>query len=271
MNFNNFIKNLPENPRFRLAPTPSGFLHIGNALNFYLNWKAARSRPSGKILLRIDDLDAERKRPEFVEDIFRTLDWLKIDWDEGPTGPDDFEKNWSQRHRIGLFEKILADLRAADLLFACGKSRRELAVFGENYPEMFRNQGLSPDAPNVSWRVKTPENLPIRDFVVRRRDGIPAYQIASLADDVFFKISQIIRGEDLRGSTESQVFLAEKLGLTPFLETKIWHHPLILDDSGTKLSKSAGANSLRSMRENGVPSQKIIEKLEAFSAQFEIN
>ena len=271
MLFSDFTQNLPDQPRLRLAPTPSGFLHLGNALNFYLNWKAARSRPGGKILLRIDDLDSDRKRPEFVEDVFLTLDWLKIDWDEGPTGPDDFEKNWSQRHRIDLFEQILKDLRAKNLLFACGKSRRELADFGEKYPIPVDETGISAlplDSESVTWRVKTPPDLALSGFVARQRDGIPAYQVASLADDVHFKITHVVRGEDLQNSTEAQLFLAKKLGLSALLKIKFWYHPLILQENGEKLSKSAGANSLRSMRENGISSAQIIDKLEKMVSQF---
>ncbi len=250
--FSAFLESLPDSPRLRLAPTPSGFLHIGNALNFWLNWRCARSRLGGKVLLRIDDLDADRKRPEYVEDIFRTLDWLKIDWDEGPSGPDDFEKNWSQACRRDLYEDMLTRLRRDDALFACGKSRKELAAFGDNYPETFRRQNIAHDTPEVAWRVKTPPGFAMHDFVVRRRDGVPAYQIASLADDVHFNITHIVRGEDLRASSAAQVFLAEKLGLSGFLNTKIWHHPLLLDCLGNKLSKSAGASALREMQKREV-------------------
>lgn len=259
--FSNFIKNLPERPRLRLAPTPSGFLHIGNALNFTLNWLAVRSRPAGKLLLRIDDLDAERKRPEFLEDIFRTLDWLQIQPDEGPSTPDDFERNWSQRHRLDLYEKLLNSLKINDLIFACGKSRKELAAFGNEYPPEFRGQNLPLDSPDVAWRIKTPDGFPLPDFVVRRRDRKPAYQIASLADDVFFKITHLVRGQDLENSSLAQNFLAEKLGLTDFQAVEIFHHPLVKNAAGEKLSKTDGADSLKSLREAGLTRAAFFEKM----------
>ena len=259
--FSDFLKNLPDGPRLRLAPTPSGFLHLGNGLNFTLNWLAARSRPSGKLLLRIDDLDADRTRPEFVEDIFRTLDWLGIQPDEGPSSPDDFEQNWSQQHRLDLYETMLNSLKINDLLFACGKSRKELAVFGKNYPPEFREQNLSLDSPEVAWRVKTGPGFPLPDFVVRRRDGVPAYQIASLADDVFFKMTHLVRGHDLKESSLAQHFLAEKLGLAEFQKIEIFHHPLVKNAAGEKLSKSAGADSLKMMREGGLSREAFFAKM----------
>ena len=238
--------------RLRLAPTPSGYLHAGNACNFVLNWMAARLYP-GKVqlLLRIDDLDAERKRPEYVQDVFDTLNWLGLDWDEGPRNVPDFEANWSQHQRIPLYEQALSQLREADLLFACGKSRRDLAPFDGGYPPEFRNQQLSLDQKDVSWRIRTPEGLALPDFVVRRRDGLPAYQIASLADDHFFGVSHIIRGDDLRNSSEAQLFLAHCLAWPDMERLQVLHHPLLLNERQEKLSKSAGAASLRSLREAG--------------------
>jgi glutamyl/glutaminyl-tRNA synthetase len=241
---------LPEAPRLRLAPTPSGFLHAGNALNFILNALLARARPGGRLLLRIDDLDADRKRPEYVQDVFDTLRWLDISWDEGPVNAADFEKNWSQHTRIALYEQVLARLRETGLLFACSKSRRALAPFGHVYPVEFREQGLSLDAPNVAWRIKTPADFPLPDFIVRRRDGIPAYQLASVVDDLHFGITHVVRGEDLAASTRAQQFLAECLGESRFSKIQFLHHPLLLNDSGEKLSKSAGAAALRSDREH---------------------
>jgi len=237
-----------------MAPTPSGFLHLGNACNFVLNWLAARHAPGARLLLRIDDLDAERKRPEYVQDIFDTLHWLGLDWDDGPRSPEDFEKNWSQQHRLPLYEKTLGALRSGGHLFACAKSRRDLAPFEGDYPTQFREQHLSLDASDVTWRIKTPlprpSGLPA-DFVVRRRDGIPAYQVASLTDDLHFGITHVVRGADLIESTEAQRYLAQSLGSASFLDIHFLHHPLLLDESGGKLSKSAGAAALKTWREAG--------------------
>lgn len=236
--------------RLRYAPTPSGYLHAGNALNFLLNYLVARAR-GGRILLRIDDLDADRKRPEYVQDIFDSLHWLGLDWDEGPRDPADFEARWSQHHRLHLYEKALDQLRQTGLLFACRKSRRELAPYEGRYPVEFRDQGLSLDDPDVAWRIRTPGDVELSDFVVRRRDGVPAYQLASLVDDRHFCITHLIRGEDLRPSTMAQLYLARCLEWEVFLSTPVLHHPLLLDAGGEKLSKSAGAASLRAARERG--------------------
>jgi glutamyl-tRNA synthetase len=112
-----------EGLRTRIAPTPSGFLHAGNAVNFLITHELARAA-RGTLLLRIDDLDAERARPEYLDDIFRSLEWLGIDWDEGPTGPEDFLRNWSQRSRIERYSELLLGLRKGGHLYACECSRK---------------------------------------------------------------------------------------------------------------------------------------------------
>jgi glutamyl-tRNA synthetase len=224
-----------------------------------LNWLVVRST-SGRLLLRIDDLDAERKRPEFVQDIFDSLQWLGLDWDEGPRSAIDFENNWSQHLRIALYHKQLEKLRDTGLLFACRKSRSELAPFAGKYPANFREQGLSLDDPDVSWRIKTPPDFPLPDFVVRRRDGLPAYQIASMADDIFFGVTHVIRGMDLEPSTRAQQWLASCISNDKFLKIKFLHHPLLLDSSGEKLSKSAGSASLQAMRAAGEKPEKVFQQ-----------
>ncbi len=253
-----FVRSVKPGSRLRLAPTPSGFLHVGNAVNFTLNWLAARLTPGVRLLLRIDDLDSERKRPEYVQNIFEVLCWLGLDWDEGPRTAADLEGRWSQRHRMPLYEALLTALRTGQWLFACAKSRRELAPFGGDYPEAFRQQACNLDDARVAWRLHTP--LPHRpewmppDFVVRRRDGIPAYQVASVADDVHFSVTHIIRGEDLMPSTRAQQYLAQCAGQpwASFCSLHFLHHPLLTDDQGQKLSKSAGALALSEQRQRGL-------------------
>lgn len=257
--FRAFVQFAEAGCRFRLAPTPSGYLHTGNALNFVLNWLTARSTDS-RLLLRIDDLDAERKRPEYVQDIFDSLEWLGLDWDEGPRSATDFENNWSQHLRIALYHKQLEKLRATGLLFACRKSRSELAPYAGKYPAGFRDQGLALDDPDVSWRIATPPDFPMPDFVVRRRDGLPAYQIASMADDMYFSVTHVIRGVDLEPSTLAQQWLASCTGDHNFLNIKFLHHPLLLDSSGEKLSKSAGSTSLQAMRAVGEKPEKVLQQ-----------
>lgn len=257
-----FAATVTPDSRLRLAPTPSGYLHTGNALNFALNWLAARLGGAG-LLLRIDDLDAERKRPEYVQDIFESLDWLGLDRDEGPRSADDFEKNWSQHLRLPLYFNVLERLREKGLLFACRKSRRDLAPYGNAYPPGFRDQGLSLEDPDVAWRLKTPPGLALRDFAVRRRDGVPAYQVASVADDLYFGITHVIRGADLAESTDAQRFLARCLGEDKFLKINFLHHPLIINEHGEKLSKSAGASSLKALREGGGGAEAVFRRVAA--------
>lgn len=237
---------------FRIAPTPSGFLHLGNAVNFVLTWLAARGR-GAPLLLRIDDLDADRKRPEYVDDVFRTLDFLGLNYDLGPASPDDFEAHWSQRHRLDRYVDTLERLRTSGTLYACGLSRRELQAYGTTYLAEGRAQQRSLDEPHVAWRFRA-EGTGTADFVVRRRDGLPAYQIASLTDDHDFGVTYLIRGQDLLESTYRQRQLALALGWSDFLNAQVWHHPVLVGETGNKLSKSAGdgaiaATSIRAMRE----------------------
>jgi glutamyl-tRNA synthetase len=256
--FTAFQATTERSSRFRLAPTPSGYLHWGNALNFILNWSAARAC-GGKIVLRIDDLDADRKRPEFVQDIFDSLSWLGIDWDEGPQDTADFEANWSQHRRLSAYVEILEALKADHLLFACAKSRKDLEIFQGQYPLEFRDQGLNLQDTEVAWRVMTPRDFPLPDFVVRRRDDKPAYQISSIADDLHFGITHVIRGADLADSTLAQRWLAKQINADKFLNINFLHHPLILGDDGAKLSKSAGSNALKSMRDRKMDARLIWE------------
>jgi glutamyl/glutaminyl-tRNA synthetase len=248
--FLHFLREAQTAPncRVRIAPTPSGFLHVGNALNFTLTALVAALHPSGTLLLRIDDLDSARKRPEYVEDIFETLEWLGIKWQEGPSGPTDFEQNWSQRHRLPLYLDTLEQLRALNLVYPCNQSRSGRAIHEPNGTEPLP---LHLDTPEINWRAKTPPDLALQQFVVRQRNGDPSYQVASLTDDLHSRITHLIRGEDLRASTEAQQWMASQLGLEAFLAIKSYHHELLKTPDGEKLSKSAGAAALRHQRAIG--------------------
>ncbi|HWB64432.1 MAG TPA: glutamate--tRNA ligase family protein [Chitinophagales bacterium] len=251
--------------RTRLAPTPSGYLHSGNALNFIITWLWAR-KENGSIRLRIDDLDSPRAKPEYLEDIFKTLEWLGLDWDEGPQTPDEQKRLYTQTLRAARYEELLNTLVNGNHTFACQCSRKELAGF-EQYPGACINKHIAFTEPETAWRALTPDNTIVtindfyngaltvdlygqmRHFVVRRRDGIPAYQIASLCDDIDYGINLIVRGHDLLTSTAAQIFLAGLTGLKEFPKTTFYHHPLLTDENGMKLSKSAGSSSLKSWRE----------------------
>lgn len=264
----------------RLAPTPSGFLHRGNAFSFVLTWLLVR-QAGGQLLLRIDDADTTRARPEYLEDIFRSLDWLGLNWDVGPTGAEDFAESYSQTMRFPLYLQLLEDLQRQGSLYACSCSRSQLrqqslqGLSGDSC----RNRALSFANTAYAWRIKVPAGdicfhewgqgshcLPLAsqmgDFVVKRKGGLPAYQLASLSDDLYWGINLIVRGEDLLYSTAAQVYLAQLLAAQAgegaqqqaakqFASATFLHHPLLLDEKGEKLSKSAGSASLKSLREAG--------------------
>lgn len=256
----------------RIAPTPSGFLHAGNAINFLLIEKIAKLTGS-RILLRIDDLDTDRMRSVYLQDVFDSLEWLGIEWQIGPRDPEDHLRNWSQQFRLARYLKILDGLRELGVLYACNCSRSKLAGLKPHHHEC-RNAGCDLDERGMSWRIRIDpgtritfhdlngieRKLDVHDLIgdttLRQRaiNGsvpMPAYQIASLADDLDRKVSVIVRGADLLPSTAIQLHLASLLGLPEFLRIRFWHHPLIKDADGKKLSKSAGATSLKAMRGNG--------------------
>lgn len=264
----------------RIAPTPSGYLHIGNAYSFLLTAKLAKST-GAKILLRIDDLDAQRMRKEYVQDIFDTLDYLEISWDEGPRNEEEYEKEFSQLKRMPLYNKALEQLMNNGLVYACSCSRTKL----ETAPCDCRDKKIAFDQPDTALRLITDEKeeiavktfdkgiirvtLPaeIQNFIVRKKDGTPSYQQASLIDDVYFNIDLIVRGEDLWNSTLAQLYLAEKAGIKTFLNTVFYHHTLLKDTKGEKLSKSAGALSLRELRKK-YSSQDLLRQALPFPADF---
>jgi glutamyl-tRNA synthetase len=249
----------------RIAPTPSGFLHIGNALSFALT--AALARTSGaKILLRIDDLDQQRVNDAYVQDIFDTLNFLEINWDEGPRDLADYKNNWSQLHRMDLYKDALLQLEDQREVFACKCSRSQLK--DGNYPGTCRNRSLPLDTPETAWRLYTNEReldiktlnqgiiktqLPagMNDFVVKKKDDHSAYQLASLIDDLHFGVDLVVRGEDLYPSTIAQYYLANVLGKDDFQNITFHHHQLLMEYGDKKLSKSAGSTSIKYLREQG--------------------
>jgi glutamyl/glutaminyl-tRNA synthetase len=256
--------------RTRIAPTPSGYLHLGNVLSFALT--AGLARQSGaSILLRIDDLDRERVSGEYVEDIFETLNFLGIPWDEGPRNAGEFEQVWSQVHRLGMYREALERLRERGRVFACDCSRSKILRESPEgvYPGTCREKGMSLDMEGCSWRVRTEgvgpggagledegsgdAGLPaeMADFVVRKKDGYPAYQLTSVIDDLHFGVDLVVRGDDLLASTAAQRWLAGELGFEEFRRIRFYHHLLLMESGDEKLSKSAGAASVRYLRRQG--------------------
>lgn len=266
-----FSQGTPVRPflRTRIAPTPSGYLHLGNIYSFVLTATLAQ-RHGARILLRIDDLDRQRAQRAYIQDIFDTLNFLEIPWHEGPRDADEFEREYSQVHRMELYRAALAELKETQALFACNCSRTKIqkADASGSYTGHCRTRGVPFDAAEGSWRLRTDNDAPLTvrtlgepvveglpreqtDFVVRKKDGDPAYQLASLIDDEHFGVDLIVRGMDLWPSTLAQLYLARLLGHEKFMETTFYHHPLITGPGGDKLSKSAGATSIQYLRKEG--------------------
>ncbi len=233
----------------RIAPTPSGYLHVGNAVNFVLTHWLARVH-SGRLLLRIDDFDTGRARPAYLEDVFRTLDWLGIDIDDGPSGPADFHSSWSMATRIDQFRNARDRLMAGghDIVFVCRCSRHDLDAEGRCVAGC-RQQGLALESGRSALRISVPagseRGLPRHpgDHVLWRRDDLPAYQLGSVVADEDLAVTAIVRGVDLLESSALQLHLAGLLPAPGFHEVALHHHELLSAPGGHKLSKSAGAQA----------------------------
>jgi glutamyl-tRNA synthetase len=269
----------------RIAPTPSGFLHKGNAFSFLLTWILVR-KTGGMLTLRIDDIDKNRKRPEYVQDIFETLHFLGIDWDKGAKNPKDFEAHYSQHHFLEIYQKEIEVLKNKNAVFECVCSRSEIVkrnienqVSTTNYDGFCLSNQNTESQKNNALRMNTDcfdnKNILINDcntdnfsinieneipfFVIQTKTqkvkNLPAYQLVSLIDDSRMNINFIVRGKDLINSTAAQLFLAKILDKKSFLETTFLHHDLILDKRKNKISKSAGSIydsfSVKYFRENG--------------------
>jgi glutamyl-tRNA synthetase len=232
-------------------------------MNFVLIWLWVR-RTGGVLRLRIDDCDTPRSKPEHMEDIFQSLAWMGMDWDEGPRSADEEIRIYAQALRGVRYAALTDQLIATGRVFACECSRKELQL----RPCDCRTKKLSLDQPDTALRIETTSEAiavqdvkrgtqlvildkEMKDFVIRRRDRIPAYQIVSLADDIDQDINLIIRGEDLLTSTAAQLYLASLIGAEKFAETTFYHHPLLYNEQGQKLSKTSGSPSLKAMRESG--------------------
>jgi len=254
----------------RIAPTPSGFLHLGNAYSFLLT-KALAVKHGAKILLRIDDLDRERYRQEYVQDIFDTLDFLEIQIHQGPSSVAEFESQWTQQERMPLYQEALDQLQQSRLLFSCTCTKSQILQIDPRgiYLGQCLDRRMPLDKNEAAWRINTldadfldyltypdtqksaliPEEATC--YVVRKKDTNPAYQLSSLVDDLHFGVDLIVRGQDLFPSTLAQLDLARILGKQEFAKTTFYHHPLLKGPDQSKLSKSAGAFSIRELRREG--------------------
>ena len=254
----------------RIAPTPSGFLHLGNAYSFLLT-KALAEKHGAKILLRIDDLDRERYRQEYVQDIFDTLDFLEIQTHQGPSSVAELESQWTQLERMPFYQEALEKLQESRLLFSCTCTKSQILQIDPRgiYLGQCMDRRMPLDKNEAAWRINTldadfldyiayPSNkksalIPEEAscYVVRKKDKFPAYQLSSLVDDLHFGIDLIVRGQDLFPSTLAQLDLARILGKQEFAKTTFYHHPLLKGPDQSKLSKSAGAFSIRQLRQEG--------------------
>ena len=244
-----------ENPPVvsRLAPTPSGYLHLGNAVNFVLTWLLTR-QAGGLLHLRIDDLDRARLRPAYLDNIFRVIDWLGIDYDHGPDGPDDFLRHHSQLLHLPDYNRVLRRLALP------GTAQQPGLVRASQRTRTGGDEAFVPlETPGAAWRAQVPAGteIPFPDawqgptrvplgalmpeFVVRKKDGVAAYQVASIVDDLRLGTTLIVRGLDLLPSTAAQLWLAGQLSETAAFNAariQFYHHPLLTNEAGQKLSKS---------------------------------
>src|SRR5579863_1069303 len=265
--------------RGRLAPSPTGLLHLGHARTFWIAAQRAAER-SGQLILRNEDLDAQRCRLEFIEAMFEDLRWLGIEWTEGPDRGGPFGP-YSQSERRGHYLAVLERLRGLEMIYPCTCSRKDVAQAagapneGDDepmYPGTCRH-GLGSTADEasappraVNWRFRVPDGEEISftdlhlgpqqmiagrdfgDFIVWRRDDVPAYQLAVVADDAAMRITEVVRGTDLLKSTARQILLFRALGLAI---PNYYHCDLIRDDAGVRLAKRHDALSIRKLRELG--------------------
>lgn len=221
----------------RFAPTPSGFLHQGNAINALLNARLAEQR-SLPWALRIDDADAPRYRAEFVDDIFRVLDWLGLRPVAGPVDRADLELRHSQRLRTDAYRAEIEGIRErGGDVYACSCSRGDAARAGSAGCIRGCRDARVPSRPGESaLRLALPGVSP--DPVLWRRDDLPAYHLVSVVEDRDLGTTLVVRGEDLRETTRVQRALAPYLGAEGFVGATFVHHRLITGADGTKLSKS---------------------------------
>jgi len=243
----------------RFAPSPTGPLHFGSLVTAVGSFCLARQK-RGRWLLRIEDLDAPRVVPGAAEEIMRTLEVLGLEWDR--------EVVWQSR-RVSAYEAALARLQERGLLYACGCSRQEILASaphpgeeGPVYPGTCRS-GLAAGRRPRAMRIQVPDELvcfadgiygPVQqclasavgDFVLRRADGLFAYQLAVVIDDAESGVNQVVRGADLLISTPRQIYLHTCLG---YPIPQYVHLPLVVDPDGEKLSKRHGAVAVGSLRD----------------------
>lgn len=273
----------PKLYRGRLAPSPTGLLHLGHARTF---WTAAQraAEHGGQLIFRNEDLDAQRCRPEFVQAMFEDLRWLGIDWVEGPDcgGP---YAPYTQSERRARYLAAWNTLRDRGTIYPCICSRKDVeqSAGAPNdsedeplYPGKCRPQGSPPsgaiNTAGANWRFSVPDGEEVHftdlhlgpqrmiagkdfgDFIVWRRDDVPAYHLAVVVDDAAMRISEVVRGADLLKSTARQLLLFRALGLAA---PNYYHCDLVRDESGVRLAKRHDALSIRKLGEQGWTAEQV--------------
>ncbi len=269
--------------RGRVAPSPTGLLHLGHARTFWIAYQRAVQH-RGALVFRNEDLDPQRCRAEFVQAMFEDLRWLGIEWSEGPDvgGP---YLPYSQSECRELYLAAWRQLRDGGFIYPCTCSRKDLANAASApndaddeplYPGRCRardDAGKFSSPAGVNWRFRVPDGDLISfhdrhagpqrftsgrdfgDFVVWRRDDVPAYQLAVVVDDARMRITEAVRGADLLKSAARQLLLDRALALNP---PQFYHCDLLRDASGQRLAKRHDALSLRTLREAGITSAQVI-------------
>ena len=258
--------------RGRLAPSPTGSQHVGNARTYLIAWLSARSQ-GGTVRLRVEDIDVWRNKPHAVEELQTDLRWLGLDWDG------DIE---IQSHHLPRHEAMLAELQRQELVYPCTCSRKEIELAasaphaeheGPIYPGTCADRCVS-DAQklkNYAWRFRV-NQVPAfvdrfagtvqltreaigGDFVVWRSFAVPAYQLAVVADDNALSVTEVIRGDDLLTSTPRQILLYQAMG---WPVPSFAHLPLVVGDDGRRLAKRHGDTRLSALRDNGMSAERLL-------------
>jgi glutamyl/glutaminyl-tRNA synthetase len=252
----------------RFAPSPTGHLHLGHVVNAIFVWGLARAA-GGRVLLRMEDHDRIRCRPEYESGILEDLEWLGFDPDEG------LHPLMRQSDRADVYREALARLRRTQHVYACECSRKHIS--GERYDGFCRGRQLE-ETTGRGVRVRIEEGIErfddlllgaaeqepawqCGDVLLRDRDGNWTYQFAVTVDDLAQEVTDVIRGEDLASSTGRQLRLRRMLGGSGAL--RFAHHPLIVKPDGQKLSKSAADTGVRELRRAGLSPEEVIGRAAA--------